>query len=100
MNPIYRQILFTRGDICPKCGGPLKQTGHGPYCPKATCKWGWEVEMDGSPLKPPVDPADDGIEIAVLRLFSCHPDGRVDYNLLGQKNPLELYKLIHKVGAR
>ena len=40
---------------CPKCGGAIIQTAHGPYCPKDACKWGWEVEMDGSPLKPPVE---------------------------------------------
>ena len=39
--------------ICPQCSGPLVQTAHGPYCPKLTCKWGWETEMDGSPLKAP-----------------------------------------------
>ena len=39
---------------CPKCGGALMSAGgHGSWCPKETCKWGWEIEMDGSPLKPP-----------------------------------------------
>lgn len=37
---------------CPQCDEPLENSGgHGPYCPNDTCKWGWEVEMDGSPLK-------------------------------------------------
>ena len=40
---------------CPKCGKPVKSShGHGEYCPDPACKWGWEVEMDGSPLQPPV----------------------------------------------
>ncbi len=39
---------------CPKCGGELSEKGgHGAWCPKETCKWGWETEMDGSPLLPP-----------------------------------------------
>lgn len=42
---------------CPKCGGPIVDShGHGFYCPKPTCKWGWEVELDGSPLQPPERP--------------------------------------------
>lgn len=39
---------------CPNCGGSLLGTSHGLYCPNEHCKWGWEVEMDGSPLKPPI----------------------------------------------
>lgn len=51
-------ITLTHGrklvtDQCPKCSGPVINTSHGPYCSKPTCKWGWEVEMDGSPLQPP-----------------------------------------------
>ena len=37
---------------CPKCGKLVVSSAHGEYCPDAACKWGWEVEMDGSPLKP------------------------------------------------
>jgi len=40
-------------ETCPKCGARTISTGHGEYCPYPTCKWGWEVEMDGSPLRPP-----------------------------------------------
>lgn len=39
---------------CPKCNGELINTAHGPYCPRPICKWGWEIEMDGSPLQPPI----------------------------------------------
>jgi hypothetical protein len=42
--------------VCPKCGSSIISTSHGLYCPKPTCKWGWEVEMDGSPLQPPERP--------------------------------------------
>lgn len=50
--------------VCPKCGGRLNTSGgHGEWCPKATCKWGWEVEADGSPLQPPL-PAAPGAVLA------------------------------------
>lgn len=40
---------------CPKCGKPVESShGHSNYCPDPACKWGWEVEMDGSPLQPPI----------------------------------------------
>ena len=45
---------------CPQCGGAIISTAHGLYCPKPTCKWGWEVELDGSPLKP-AQPAPDEV---------------------------------------
>jgi len=49
--------------VCPNCGGPLLDShGHGRYCPKDTCKWGWECEMNGSPLKPPRVEEDDGVD--------------------------------------
>lgn len=39
---------------CPKCDGRItNEGGHGSWCPNQACKWGWEVEMDGSPLRPP-----------------------------------------------
>lgn len=39
------------GDSCPKCGAKVNTNGgHGPWCPEPLCKWGWETEMDGSPL--------------------------------------------------
>lgn len=41
---------------CPNCGGEIVSTVHGFYCPKPMCKWGWETEMDGSPLQPPSAP--------------------------------------------
>lgn len=52
--------LATESAACPKCGGPTVSTHHGLYCPKPTCKWGWEMEMDGSPLKPPESAAEPG----------------------------------------
>lgn len=40
---------------CPQCNGELStKGGHGEWCPDPTCKWGWEIELDGSPLKPPI----------------------------------------------
>ena len=43
------------GSRCPECGGEITHKGgHGSWCPNICCKWGWETEMDGSPLKPPV----------------------------------------------
>jgi hypothetical protein len=42
------------GPACPKCREELILTAHGAYCPKSTCKYGWEVELDGSPLKSPL----------------------------------------------
>ena len=46
-------------EACPICRTTAVQTAHGPYCPNTECKWGWEVEMDGSLLKPlqPLKPA-------------------------------------------
>lgn len=39
---------------CPQCSDELSEKGgHGSWCSNSYCKWGWEVEMDGSPLKPP-----------------------------------------------
>lgn len=39
------------GDSCPKCGAKVNTNGgHGPWCPDPLCKWGWETEMDSSPL--------------------------------------------------
>lgn len=39
--------------MCPKCGGEVSNKGgHGAWCVNPACKWGWETEMDGSPLKP------------------------------------------------
>lgn len=39
--------------LCPKCSGPVMHTSHGDYCVERRCKWGWETEMDGSPLCAP-----------------------------------------------
>jgi hypothetical protein len=54
------------GNSCPKCGTKVKDSGgHGPWCPNRSCKWGWETEMDGTPLDPrggyggPAIPGDD-----------------------------------------
>lgn len=39
---------------CPKCGAETSTSGgHGEWCKNVFCKWGWETEMDGSPLEPP-----------------------------------------------
>lgn len=46
-------LRIQNSTICPRCGTSVVQTSHGPYCPMASCKWGWETEMDGSPLKLP-----------------------------------------------
>jgi hypothetical protein len=44
------------GDPCPRCGKPISTAGgHGGWCLDPACKWGWEVELDGSPLQPPTD---------------------------------------------
>lgn len=60
--------------LCPKCGGPIKSGSHGDWCPKPTCKWGWETEMDGSHLQPP-QPA----ELAELRALVEKWSGRATY---------------------
>lgn len=49
----FRGTEAVRNTVCPLCDGGTISTPHGPYCPKTTCKWGWETEMDGSALKPP-----------------------------------------------
>lgn len=38
------------------------------------------------------DPADDGIEVAVINLFTVWPDGRIGVHMPGAKTPLEYYK--------
>lgn len=44
--------------MCPRCGRTVDDGGgHGPWDPRPDCKWGWETEMDGSPLQPPVSAA-------------------------------------------
>jgi hypothetical protein len=36
---------------CPKCQGEVsRKGGHGAWCQNPECKWGWETELDGSPL--------------------------------------------------
>ena len=41
--------------LCPKCGRFVNTSwGHGEWFPSPTYKRGWDVEMDGSPLQPPV----------------------------------------------
>jgi hypothetical protein len=42
---------------CPRCGGEASSRGgHGEWCPNTACKWGWDTEMDGSPLQPTKEP--------------------------------------------
>lgn len=53
----YLKILDAPVSLsCPKCGGALRSSNaHGSSCANAACKWGWETELDGSPLKPPIE---------------------------------------------
>jgi hypothetical protein len=44
----------TPSTFCPKCSNLLRHSCHGAWCPDPYCKWGWECEEDGSPLKPPL----------------------------------------------
>jgi hypothetical protein len=51
---------------CPKCAGPITgKGGHGNWCLSPACKWGWEVELDGSPLKPPT-PSPESVQAEYL----------------------------------
>ena len=46
-------IKFEAKTQCPQCRGKVTSSGgHGQWCLNSCCKWGWETEMDGSPLKP------------------------------------------------
>lgn len=50
---------------CPKCGWLLRQSPHGPYCPRSFCKYRWQTELDGSTLKaPPASQPDEFDELA------------------------------------
>lgn len=51
---IVAREIYIKPPTCPKCGeGVVVHTCHGDYCASPRCKWGWELELDGSPLKPP-----------------------------------------------
>lgn len=70
-------------EACPKCKGVLISTGHGPYCPSEYCKWGWEVEMDGSPLKAPVPDYKALCELAARVLLQHMNDEDYELSLAG-----------------
>ncbi len=70
--------------MCPKCGGKVVSSAHGPYCPKLTCKWGWEVEMDGSPLLPPVEETGEGAGEPVCVCDGAWPVVRSEYVRAGK----------------